>query len=110
MNIVHCEHNSFLGAVFKAMILAAILLLLGWIIALPLAVVFFFFARKLGFTAALDRSAAVMKLLGAMLCWGIVILMIIWLGRDFAPIIGRLWSTCGDLIKLMPHVLKAMAA
>ena len=106
---VHCEPNSFLGAIFRAMLLAAFLLLFGWIIALPLAFVFFLFARKEGFAAALDRSASVMKAIGEAICLGIAVMMIIWLGNDFAAIFGRLWSDIGDLFKLLPHVVKAMA-
>ena len=109
MNTEHCEHSGFLGAVLNALILGAILVLLGWIIALPLAVVIFLFARNEGFAAALDHSALVMRAIAALICWSVAALMVIWLAKDFAPIFSNLLTNFADLLKLMPHVVEGVA-
>ena len=108
MNTVRCEHNSFLGVVLNAVILAAILLSFGWIIAMPLAVVFYLYARKEGFAAALERSASVMRAIAALICWAVVVLMVIWLARDFGPIFSNLAANVADLVRLLPNVIQAM--
>jgi hypothetical protein len=69
MNVVeHGEHQSGLLAwIVRAMIIAAVLTLVGWILAIPLALAFFLFARKRGFEDALERSASLMKAIGALI-------------------------------------------